>query len=254
MEPLFEAVAVHKHFGENEVLKGIDVAVKRGDVLAIIGPSGSGKSTLCRVMVGLEAFDRGELRLHGKTLANVSEKGRVKWSEDSKKLRLDIGMVFQHFALFPNMTVFENLALAPRKVRGKSQAEAKKLATDVLSRVHLSEKRDAYPSKLSGGQQQRVAIARELAMERAILFLDEPTSALDPELVREVLVVMKELASAGMTMVVVTHEMSFAKQVASWVVFMADGEIIEQGPPDQLFGHPTQQRTKDFLATPEDLV
>jgi polar amino acid transport system ATP-binding protein len=250
--PLFEAAGIHKSFGDNEVLKGIDVAVRKGDVLVIMGPSGSGKSTLCRVMVGLEPFDRGELRLHGKRLAHVTDRGRVKWAEDSKALRLDIGMVFQHFALFPNLTVFENLSLAPLKVRRRGSSEATRLATDVLQRVHLTEKRDEYPSRLSGGQQQRVAIARELAMEREILFLDEPTSALDPELVREVLVVMKELGAAGMTMVVVTHEMAFARQAASWVVFMSEGEIIEQGPPDQLFGRPLEQRTREFLAGPDD--
>lgn len=249
--PLFEAMGIHKSFGDNEVLRGIDVAVRKGEVLAIIGPSGSGKSTLCRVMVGLEPFDRGELRLSGERLAYVTDRGRVKWAQGSRELRLSIGMVFQHFALFPNMTVFENLSLAPRKVRRRSSSEAARLATEVLQRVHLTEKRDAYPSKLSGGQQQRVAIARELAMEREILFLDEPTSALDPELVREVLVVMKELAAAGMTMVVVTHEMAFARQAASWVIFMSEGQIIEQGPPEQLFDRPLEQRTRDFLATPD---
>jgi polar amino acid transport system ATP-binding protein len=251
-EPLFEAKGIHKSFDDVEVLKGIDVVVRKGEVLAIIGPSGSGKSTLCRVMVGLEPFDRGELRLRGETLAHVTDRGRVKWAENSKALRLDLGMVFQHFALFPNMSVFENLTLAPRKVRQRGASEAAQLATDVLQRVHLTEKRDVYPSRLSGGQQQRVAIARELAMERQILFLDEPTSALDPELVREVLVVMKELAAAGMTMVVVTHEMEFARQAASWVIFMSEGKIIEQGPPDELLVRPLEQRTREFLAGPDD--
>ena len=246
--PLFHAIGIHKYFGDVHVLKGIDVSVQTGQVLAIVGPSGSGKSTLCRVMVGLEPFDAGALKLRGELIAQVNERGRVVAGPHNRNLRRAMGMVFQHFTLFPHLSVLQNLTLAPRKVLKLSRGAAERRADEVLDRVHLSEKRSAFPSQLSGGQKQRIAIARELAMTREVLFFDEPTSALDPELVREVLLVMRELAAGGMTMVVVTHEMSFAEQVATWVVFMDRGEIVEQGPPAEVFRNPQIDRTKKFLS------
>ncbi len=244
---LFEAKQIHKWFGDQHVLKGVDISVNKGDVLVIVGPSGSGKSTLCRAMVGLEPFNNGTLTLHQELLSYVDSRGRVIEGPRNRDLRRSMGMVFQHFTLFPHLNVLQNITLAPRKVLKLSAKDAQAAAEEVLRRVHLSEKRIAYPSHLSGGQKQRVAIARELAMRREILFFDEPTSALDPELVREVLVVMRELAAAGMTMVVVTHEMSFAEQVGSWVIFMDEGEIVEQGKPEDLFKNPREERTKQFL-------
>ena len=245
--PLFEVEDLHKSFGKLEVLKGITLTVHKGDVLVIIGPSGSGKSTLSRILVGLEPFDRGEIRVHGQVFATITERGRLRLGSNNSSLRLAMGMVFQHFTLFPNMTVMKNVTLAPRRVRKKSKAQAEALGAKVLELVHLSEKRDEYPSRLSGGQKQRVAIARELAMERDILFFDEPTSALDPELVREVLTTMRDLVAAGMTMVLVTHEMAFARQVGTWAVFMCDGNIVEQGTPAEVFDHPRHERTRAFL-------
>lgn len=246
-DPLLEVRRLSVNFGTAQVLKDVDLAVRKGEVIAIIGPSGSGKSTLCRVIVGLEKLAGGEIFFRGEMLAACTPAGKIVHGPNSKSLRLAMGLVFQHFTLFPHLTVMKNLILAPRKVRKVSASEAEAQAMDVLSLVHLVEKKDKYPSTLSGGQKQRVAIARELAMQREILLFDEPTSALDPELVREVLVTIKDLAAAGTTMVLVTHEIAFARQVADRVIFMADGEIVEQGTAEQLLDHPQNARTQSFL-------
>ncbi|MDN6836005.1 MAG: amino acid ABC transporter ATP-binding protein, partial [Lactococcus lactis] len=226
--------------GKNEVLKGLDIQIKKGEVVVMIGPSGSGKSTFLRTMNLLEKPTDGQVYFEG---VNIADK-----SVDVFKHREKMGMVFQQFNLFPNMTVLENLCLAPVKTGKMTKEEAKKTAEDLLQRVGLSDKAEAYPQALSGGQQQRVAIARALAMNPDVMLFDEPTSALDPEMVGEVLAVMQELAKEGMTMVVVTHEMGFAKTVADRVLFMADGTIVEQGKPAQVFDSPKEKRTQDFLA------
>ncbi|WP_315992773.1 amino acid ABC transporter ATP-binding protein [Lactococcus lactis] len=231
---------LHKYFGKNEVLKGLDIQIKKGEVVVMIGPSGSGKSTFLRTMNLLEKPTDGQVYFEG---VNIADK-----SVDVFKHREKMGMVFQQFNLFPNMTVLENLCLAPVKTGKMTKEEAKKTAEDLLQRVGLSDKAEAYPQALSGGQQQRVAIARALAMNPDVMLFDEPTSALDPEMVGEVLAVMQELAKEGMTMVVVTHEMGFAKTVADRVLFMADGTIVEQGKPAQVFDSPKEKRTQDFLA------
>ncbi|WP_332374778.1 amino acid ABC transporter ATP-binding protein [Lactococcus cremoris] len=239
-EYLIEIKNLHKYFGKNEVLKGLDIQIKKGEVVVMIGPSGSGKSTFLRTMNLLEKPTDGEVYFEG---INISDK-----SVDVFKHREKMGMVFQQFNLFPNMTVLENLCLAPIKTGKMTKDEALKTAEDLLQRVGLSDKAEAYPQSLSGGQQQRVAIARALAMNPDVMLFDEPTSALDPEMVGEVLSVMQELAKEGMTMVVVTHEMGFAKTVADRVLFMADGTIVEQGKPAQIFEKPKEKRTQDFLA------
>lgn len=239
-EYLIEIKNLHKYFGKNEVLKGLDIQIKKGEVVVMIGPSGSGKSTFLRTMNLLEKPTDGQVYFEG---VNIADK-----SVDVFKHREKMGMVFQQFNLFPNMTVLENLCLAPVKTGKMTKEEAKKTAEDLLQRVGLSDKAEAYPQALSGGQQQRVAIARALAMNPDVMLFDEPTSALDPEMVGEVLAVMQELAKEGMTMVVVTHEMGFAKTVADRVLFMADGTIVEQGKPAQVFDSPKEKRTKDFLA------
>jgi len=239
-EYLIEIKNLHKYFGKNEVLKGLDIQIKKGEVVVMIGPSGSGKSTFLRTMNLLEKPTDGEVYFEG---VNIADK-----SVDVFKHREKMGMVFQQFNLFPNMTVLENLCLAPVKTGKMTKEEAKKTAEDLLQRVGLSDKAEAYPQALSGGQQQRVAIARALAMNPDVMLFDEPTSALDPEMVGEVLAVMQELAKEGMTMVVVTHEMGFAKTVADRVLFMADGTIVEQGKPAQVFDSPKEKRTQDFLA------
>ncbi|KZK05596.1 Amino acid ABC transporter ATP-binding protein [Lactococcus cremoris] len=239
-EYLIEIKNLHKYFGKNEVLKGLDIQIKKGEVVVMIGPSGSGKSTFLRTMNLLEKPTDGEVYFEG---INIADK-----SVDVFKHREKIGMVFQQFNLFPNMTVLENLCLAPIKTGKMTKDEALKTAEDLLQRVGLSDKAEAYPQSLSGGQQQRVAIARALAMNPDVMLFDEPTSALDPEMVGEVLSVMQELAKEGMTMVVVTHEMGFAKTVADRVLFMADGTIVEQGKPAQIFENPKEKRTQDFLA------
>ena len=230
---------LYKSFGKLEVLKGVDLDIEEGEVVCIIGPSGGGKSTLLRCINRLENSTAGTIIADGD---EISDK-----KLDIDKTREKIGMVFQQFNLFSHLTVKKNIMLAPvdRKKMTKEQAEQK--AMELLTRVGLADKADAYPHQLSGGQQQRVAIARALAMNPDIMLFDEPTSALDPEMVGEVLAVMKELAAAGMTMVVVTHEMGFARDVADRVVFMCDGVIAEQGTPDQIFNHPIEQRTRDFL-------
>ena len=230
---------VHKSFGKNEVLKGIDLHIEKGQVVVIIGPSGSGKSTVLRTMNYLEAPTSGKVIVDGMDLSDKSKLNEV---------RAEVGMVFQNFNLFPHMTVMENLTLAQTKVRKTSSDEAKKIGQALLDRVGLGDKANAYPDSLSGGQKQRVAIARALAMKPKVMLFDEPTSALDPEMVREVLDVMKSLAEEGMTMVIVTHEMSFAKEVADRVLFVDGGLILEDDTPEKVFDTPTNDRTKLFLS------
>ena len=236
---MIEIKNLHKSFGHVEVLKGVDVSIDEKEVVVIIGPSGSGKSTLLRCMNYLEEPTSGEI-----TVDNM----KLDKHADINKIRENIGMVFQRFNLFPHMTVLENIMLAPVKVLGISKEEAKKTAEGLLRRVGLSEKAKSYPTQLSGGQQQRVAIARALAMHPKVMLFDEPTSALDPEMVTEVLDVMKNLAKQGMTMVVVTHEMGFAREVGDRVLFVDEGRIIEQGTPKDIFENPKQERTKLFLS------
>ncbi|MBG9987977.1 amino acid ABC transporter ATP-binding protein [Aerococcaceae bacterium DSM 111176] len=229
-----------KSFGDNVVLRDINVDVKKGEVVCVIGPSGSGKSTLLRSLNGLEQIDSGSVVFNGTDITTKDT--------DINKVRENIGMVFQHFNLFPHMTVLENITLAPNELGKGSKADNDTLAKKLLDQVGLGDKADAYPNSLSGGQKQRVAIARALAMQPAIMLFDEPTSALDPEMVGEVLNVMKELAKGGMTMVVVTHEMGFAREMGDRVVFMDGGYIVEEGVPEQVFGNPQEARTQDFLA------
>ena len=231
---------LHKYFGHVQAVKGVDLRIRRGEVVIVVGPSGSGKSTVLRCINHLEVPTGGAVYIDGVHL------------EDKKTnindVRAEVGMVFQQFNLFPHLTVLQNVTIAQEKVRKRNKEEAQKIAMEQLERVGIPEKANAYPRQLSGGQQQRVAIARSLAMEPKIMLFDEPTSALDPEMIKEVLDVMLDLAKAGMTMVVVTHEMGFAKAAASRVVFMDDGQIIESGPPEQIFGTPTHERTQLFLS------
>lgn len=229
-----------KSFGHLEVLKDINISVKQKEVVCIIGPSGSGKSTFLRCLNLLEQPTSGEIDIEGE---NILDK-----KADINKLRQKMGMVFQHFNLFPHKTVLENLTLAPINLRGYSKEQADKLAMQLLTKVGLTEKASVYPANLSGGQQQRVAIARALAMEPHVMLFDEPTSALDPEMVGDVLEVMKNLAKDGMTMMIVTHEMGFAREVADRVIFMDDGYIVEEGKPADIFGNPQNDRTKAFLS------
>ena len=228
-----------KSFGSNEVLKGIDLEVAEGEVVCIIGPSGSGKSTLLRCLNKLEEVTDGHVLIDGK---DITEK-----TTDINKVREEIGMVFQHFNLFPHLSVMDNITLAPVELKRENKEAAKVKAVELLETVGLSEKADAFPSSLSGGQKQRVAIARALAMNPEIMLFDEPTSALDPEMVGDVLEVMKKLAKQGMTMVVVTHEMGFAREVGHRVIFMDGGYIVEEGTPTEVFGNPQNPRTQDFL-------
>ena len=230
---------LHKSFGDLEVLKGIDLEIKKGEIVTIVGPSGSGKSTVLRCMNLLEVPTTGQIIFEG---TDITDK-KVNIDE----VRQRIGMVFQNFNLFPNMTVLDNITLAPMRLKKLSKEEANKKAEGLLDRVGLLDKKDSYPSQLSGGQKQRIAIARALAMEPDMMLFDEPTSALDPEMVGEVLKVMKELADTGLTMLVVTHEMGFAKEVSDRVVFMDKGVIAEEGSPDQIFNNPVQERTREFL-------
>lgn len=236
---MIEIKNLHKSFGHVEVLKGVDVSIEEKEVVVIIGPSGSGKSTLLRCMNYLEEPTSGDI-----TVDNM----KLDKHADINKIRENIGMVFQRFNLFPHMTVLENIVLAPTKVLKISRNEAISTAMDLLQRVGLKEKANSYPSQLSGGQQQRVAIARALAMKPKVMLFDEPTSALDPEMVTEVLDVMKSLANQGMTMVVVTHEMGFAREVGDRVLFVDEGRIIEEGTPKEIFENPKQERTKLFLS------
>ena len=238
--PLVVLEGVDKHFGDLHVLKGIDLTVRTGEVVVVIGPSGSGKSTLCRAINRLETIDAGSITLDGQPLP---EEGRA-----LARLRADVGMVFQSFNLFAHKTVLENVTLGPMRVRGLKKADADRRGRALLDRVGVGNQAGKYPAQLSGGQQQRVAIARALAMDPKVMLFDEPTSALDPEMINEVLDVMTGLARDGMTMVVVTHEMGFARRAADRVVFMAEGEIVEQAPPEQFFTAPASSRAKDFLS------
>ena len=238
--PLVELTHVEKHYGDLHVLKDINLTVRKGEVLVIVGPSGSGKSTMCRTINRLETIDSGDIRIDGKPLPQEGK--------ELAKLRAEVGMVFQSFNLFANKTILENVTLAPIKVRHMDKKEAEDLAMDLLGRVGVASQASKMPSQLSGGQQQRVAIARALAMQPKVMLFDEPTSALDPEMVNEVLDVMVELAHEGMTMLCVTHEMGFARKVADKVVFMADGQILEQSTPDDFFEHPKTDRAKGFLS------
>jgi glutamate transport system ATP-binding protein len=240
MEPLVVLDRVNKHFGELHVLKDISTTIGRGEVVVVIGPSGSGKSTLCRAINRLETIDGGVITIDGKPLP---EEGA-----DLARLRADVGMVFQSFNLFAHKTVLENVTLGPIKVRKRSKAEADKRGMELLDRVGVANQAGKLPSQLSGGQQQRVAIARALAMDPKLILFDEPTSALDPEMITEVLDVMVGLAKDGMTMVVVTHEMGFARKAADRVLFMADGEIVEEGTPEDFFERTRSERAKDFLS------
>ena len=240
-EIIIRTVKLNKYFGDKHVLKDIDFEVRKREVVAVIGPSGSGKSTLIRCLNALEKATSGEIYIHGEKLnPNLSIK-------QLSPVRSELGMVFQNFNLFPHMTVIENIIEAPRLVRKMPKDQAIALGEKLLAKVGLSEKRDAYPNRLSGGQKQRVAIARALAMQPRALLFDEPTSALDPELVGEVLKVMKDLAYEGSTMVVVTHEMQFARDVSDRVIFMSDGSFIEQGDPEEIFKNPREKRTRMFL-------
>lgn len=240
---------IHKSFGDLKVLKGIDIEVNRGEVLAIIGPSGSGKSTLLRCINKLETIDSGSIAIKGDFLVQTNADGKAVYADNKKtrEILASTGMVFQQFNLFPHMTVLENLVEAPIQVKGLKYKEIEPCAKKLLQKVGLADRADYYPAQLSGGQQQRVAIARALCMKPDIMLFDEPTSALDPELTGEVLKTMRELAAERMTMVVVTHEMAFAREAASQVVFMADGYIVEQGKPQEFFDSPKEERTKLFL-------
>ena len=240
---MLKTVNLHKTFGHLEVLKGITTEIHTGEVVAVIGPSGSGKSTFLRCLNLLEEPTQGEVIFKDQNLTKKDDK-----NFNIDKVREHIGMVFQHFNLFPHMTVLDNITLAPIKVKGMNKADAEKKAVELLKKVGLEDKKDVYPNKLSGGQKQRVAIARALAMDPEVMLFDEPTSALDPEMVKEVLLVIKDLAESGMTTVIVTHEMGFAKEVASRVMFIDQGIILEEGTPEEVFEHPKNERTKEFLS------
>ncbi len=237
---MIEVCDLHKSFGSNEVLKGISTTIQQGEVVAVIGPSGSGKSTFLRCLNLLEEVTSGKVIVEGQDLTAKDT--------DINLVRQKIGMVFQHFNLFPHLTVAENILLAPSMLKGMSKSDARARADSLLAQVKLSDKIDARPAQLSGGQKQRVAIARALAMDPDIMLFDEPTSALDPEMVGEVLDVMRALAKAGMTMVVVTHEMGFAREVSDRLLFMADGLVVEEGDPREILANPQNARTKDFLS------
>jgi polar amino acid transport system ATP-binding protein len=245
-----EATEIHKYFGRLHVLKGVSMTVKRQEVVVVIGASGSGKTTFIRCINHLEKIQSGRIFVNGHLIGYREANGKL--IEDKEKniarQRQEIGMVFQRFNLFPHLTALQNITEAPIRVRGIKEEEAQATGRALLERVGLAEKADAYPAQLSGGQQQRVAIARALAMKPALMLFDEPTSALDPEMIGEVLEVMKELAREGMTMIVVSHEMGFAREVADRVVFMDDGQIVETGVPDEVFSHPQHRRTQAFLS------
>ncbi|MFJ1608190.1 amino acid ABC transporter ATP-binding protein [Streptomyces sp. NPDC088253] len=240
VDPLIELQDVNKHFGELHVLQDINLTVGKGEVVVVIGPSGSGKSTLCRAINRLETIESGAIRLEGQPLP---DEGKA-----LARLRAEVGMVFQSFNLFAHKTILQNVSLAQIKVRGRKKEEADRRSLELLDRVGLASQAPKYPAQLSGGQQQRVAIARALAMDPKALLFDEPTSALDPEMINEVLEVMRQLARDGMTMVVVTHEMGFARSAANRVVFMADGRVVEDRNPEEFFTNPRSDRAKDFLS------
>ena len=253
--PMIELAAVSKSFGANQVLRRVDLTVERSEVVCLIGPSGSGKSTLLRCVNFLEPYDAGEVRIDGRMIGYEDAPDGARRPMSGRKLRdmrREIGMVFQHFNLWPHMTALGNVAEPLRRVRGLSAREAAERATAMLTRVGLAAKADAHPSRLSGGQQQRVAIARALAMQPRLMLFDEPTSALDPELVGEVLEVMKSLAAEGMTMLIVTHEMGFAAHVASRIAVIDEGRIIDQGPPRHVFHESPEPRVRQFLQTYHD--
>ncbi len=237
---MIEVKGLCKSFGDLKVLKGIDDSINKGEVVVVIGPSGSGKSTYRRCINYMEEATQGQILIDG---VDITDK-----SIDINEIRQKVGMVFQHFNLFPHMTVLENITLAPIQVKKMSEEEAKEIAYKLLDKVGLKEKANEYPNKLSGGQKQRIAIARALAMNPEVMLFDEPTSALDPEMVKEVLEVIKELAQEGMTMMIVTHEMGFAKEVGTRLVFMDEGKILEQGHPKEVFENPKEERTKLFLS------
>ena len=236
---LVELEGVHKSFGDNVVLNGIDLAIAPGEAIVVAGVSGSGKSTMLRCINGLETIDGGQIRFGGEAVRSSGK--------ELQRMRAEIGMVFQQFNLFPHKTVLQNIVLAPVKVKGLPAADAERRGRELLERVGIPEKADSYPADLSGGQQQRVAIARALAMDPRLMLFDEPTSALDPEMIREVLDVMRDLARGGMTMVVVTHEMGFAREVCDRIVFIDDGEIVEQGAPDEFFAAAKSERAREFV-------
>lgn len=237
--PVIELRHVEKHYGDLHVLKDINLSVRKGEVVVVIGPSGSGKSTLCRTINRLETIDSGQILIEGKPLPQEGK--------ELAKMRAELGMVFQSFNLFAHKTILENVTMGPIEVLKVPKKEAEERAMTLLTRVGVAQQANKVPAQLSGGQQQRVAIARSLAMQPKAMLFDEPTSALDPEMINEVLDVMVELARGGMTMIVVTHEMNFARRVANRVVFMADGQIVEEGSPDEFFDHPKSQRARDFL-------
>jgi polar amino acid transport system ATP-binding protein len=249
-EPMVKAEGVHKSFGRLEVLKGISLEVKRGEVMCMLGPSGSGKSTFLRCINHLEKINAGRLSVDGELVGYREQGGKLHELRENEvaRKRAEIGMVFQHFNLFPHMTAIENVMLAPVRVAKVSRGEARDRAADLLRQVGLGDKLEVYPVALSGGQQQRVAIARALAMQPKLMLFDEPTSALDPELVGDVLDAMRQLARDGMTMIVVTHEMGFAREVADTAVFMDDGVVVEAGPPGEVLVSPRHERTKAFLS------
>jgi polar amino acid transport system ATP-binding protein len=250
LTPMVDAQQVHKSFGANEVLKGISMQVHPGQVVCLLGPSGSGKSTFLRCINHLEKINAGRLYVDGELVGyrQVGDKLYELREKDVAKKRTEIGMVFQHFNLFPHMTALGNVVEAPMMVKGEPKEEVRARAADLLAKVGLGDKARAYPRQLSGGQQQRVAIARALAMRPKLMLFDEPTSALDPELVGDVLAVMRDLAKSGMTMIVVTHEIGFAREVADTVVFMDGGVVVESGPPAEVLSNPQNQRTKAFLS------
>jgi polar amino acid transport system ATP-binding protein len=250
MTAMVQSKGVRKRFGRTEVLKGIDLEVERGTVCCVIGPSGSGKSTFLRCVNHLEKIEAGRLRVDGELVGYTERGGRLHELREHEvaRMRRDIGMVFQHFNLFPHLTARENIMEAPVRVRGVPKDDARHRADELLARVGLADRAGSYPGQLSGGQQQRVAIARALAMDPKLMLFDEPTSALDPELVGDVLDVMKKLANEGMTMIVVTHEMAFAREVGDLLVFMDDGVIVESGTPREVLARPQHERTRAFLS------
>lgn len=249
MNEIVKVENLHKGFESLKVLKGIDLIVEKGEIVSVIGPSGSGKSTLLRCLNHLEVADKGSISFEGRYIAKADASGKAIYKSNKEVLNIcsNIGMVFQNFNLFPHKSVTENIIEAPISVKGKSKAEALKIAEELLKKVGLSDKAKAYPNQLSGGQKQRVAIARALAMEPEIMLFDEPTSALDPELIGEVLQVIKQLAEERMTMIIVTHEMNFAREISDRVIFMDDGKIVVDGVPDQIFVNPEHPRIKTFL-------